>query len=74
MANRRCAESPINAEFSLCGIAFDAYHEDADAAYDVASPTDSITCPRCCQIISTVKAMRNRLRPRKGDDGYSVEC
>jgi len=74
MANRRCVESPINAEYSLCGIAFDAHYDDPDAAFDVAGPAESITCPQCCIIIRTAKAMRNPLRPRRGDGNSMHNC
>lgn len=64
MSPRRCAESPLNGEYSLCGDAFDAFIDDPESEFVVAAPAQSITCPKCCQIIRTVKAMRNPLRPR----------
>lgn len=64
-ALRRCAESPLSVEFSLCGDAFDGF-ESGDLAEDFAfaRPGESITCPRCCQAVREVKAIRNRLAPR----------
>jgi hypothetical protein len=62
---RRCAMNPLQAEFSLCGDAFDGFASgDLDEDYKLADPGESINCPSCCQIIREVKAIRNRLRPR----------
>lgn len=67
MKLKRCAESPLNSEFSLCGDAFDIRAVDGSAEEcDIAKPGESITCPECCRIIREVKALRNPLRPRKG--------
>lgn len=64
--NRRCAISPIQPEFSLCGDAYDGFASgDLDEPYDIAEAGESITCPQCCLIIREVKALRNPLRPRK---------
>lgn len=66
MGLRRCAQHPLDAEFSLCGDAFDGFASgDLDEDYEIAGPDQSITCPRCCQAIREVKAIRNRLAPRK---------
>ena len=65
-AIRRCAQHPIQAEFSLCGDAFDAFDSgDAEEPHEIAKPGQSITCPVCCRAVQEVKAMRNPLRPRK---------
>lgn len=66
MANRRCATSPLFAEYSLCGAAFDAFDSgDADEPFDFADDSQSITCPDCCRAIKEIKALRNPLRPRQ---------
>ncbi|MCF6783361.1 hypothetical protein [Stutzerimonas stutzeri] len=66
MAIRRCAQSPIQPEFSLCGDAFDAFDSgDAEEPHSIAGPGESITCPECCMAVREVKAIRNPLRPRK---------
>lgn len=63
---RRCAVNPIQAEFSLCGDAFDIQAVDDHADdYVIAEPGQSITCPNCCLAIREIKALRNPLRPRK---------
>jgi len=61
---RRCAESPLNAEFSLCGDAFDAHHDDDEAYFDFVQPGESITCAKCCIVIRAARAITNQLRPR----------
>lgn len=63
---RRCAESPSNSEYTLCGDPFDAFDcGDAGEPHEIASHCQSITCPECCRIIRDVKAITNPLRPRK---------
>lgn len=63
-AVRRCAPSPIEPEQSLCGDAPEAYAIGlAPEPFELAG-TRSITCPRCCEAIREVKAIRNRLAPR----------
>lgn len=65
-ATRRCAESPVQPEFSLCGDAFDAFDSgDASEPYEFAKPGESITCAICCNAVREIKAIRNPLRPRK---------
>ena len=69
MANRRCAMSPQQAEFSLCGDAFDGFATgDLPEPFDFVEDGQAITCPRCCLFIREVKAMKNPLRPRKEQD------
>lgn len=66
MARRRCAVSPLFAEISLCGDAFDGFDSgDLPEPFDFAEEGQSITCPRCCDAIREIKAIRNPLRPRK---------
>jgi len=56
----------MQAEFSLCGDAFDAFDSgDAEEPYVIAGPGQSITCPDCCRAVREVKAICNPLRPRK---------
>lgn len=62
---RRCAQNPLQAEFSLCGNAFDAFDSgDADEPHEIANAGQVINCEDCCRAIREVKAMRNTLRPR----------
>ncbi len=62
---RRCAASPVQPEFSLCGEAFDAFDEKLTSEpYEIAEPDQSITCPMCCEAIREIKSIRNPLRPR----------
>jgi hypothetical protein len=68
-AVRRCAESPVQPEFSLCGDAFDAFESgDASESYELAKPGQSITCSMCCTAIREIKAIRNPLRPKKDSE------
>jgi hypothetical protein len=66
MTLRRCAASPVQPEFSLCGEAEDGFESgDLEEEFAIALPHESITCPRCCAAIREVKALRNRLAPRQ---------
>jgi len=68
-ALRRCAESPVQPEFSLCGDASDGFASgDLDEDYAIARDGESITCPKCCNAVLEIKALRNPLRPRKGQE------
>lgn len=63
---RRCAENPINAEFTICGDAFDALETgDADEAHECAGPRQVVNCPSCFAIIQDLRDMKYKLRPRK---------
>ncbi|MDU4254411.1 hypothetical protein [Pseudomonas sp.] len=65
---RRCAVSPLNSEFSLCGDAFDAHYDYPEAHFEFVQPGESITCAKCCMVIRTVRAITNLLRPRADDE------
>lgn len=66
MAIRRCAMSPLNAEFSLCGDAYDGFDSgDLPEPFVFAEEDQSINCPNCCEAIRAIKTIRNPLRPRK---------
>lgn len=65
MSMRVCAENAINAEFTLCGDAFDAFASgDADEEHECAEPGGVITCPNCCKIIKDLRESRYKLKPR----------
>ena len=68
MSIRRCAMNPMQAEYSLCGEAFDAFDTgDTPERFEFAEEGRSITCRRCCEAIREIKGLRNPLRPRKSD-------
>lgn len=68
---RRCAMSPVQPEFSLCGDAFDGYDSgDLSEPFEFVGPGQSINCPRCCMAVREIKAIRNRLSPR----AESADC
>lgn len=71
MKIRQCVGNPINPEFSLCGDSFDAYDSgDAEEEHEVVSVGGTVTCPQCCIIISEIRVMRYKLRPRKNNLDY----
>lgn len=62
---RRCAQNPMQAEFSLCGDAFDAFASgDAEEPHEIAGPGQTINCEDCCRAVREIKSMRNPLKPR----------
>lgn len=68
---RRCAVNPILAEFSLCGDAFDAYDSgDAEERHEIVELGGTVTCSRCCFIITEIRTAKYKLRPRKGSENY----
>lgn len=68
MEIRRCASSPFDKEFSLCGDSMESYEEEGSSAledFNFARPGESITCEKCCHAIKTIKVLGNALEPRK---------
>lgn len=64
-AIRRCAESPNQPEFSLCGDAFDAFSSgDSDEPFEFAGEGQTVNCEMCVSAIREIKKLRNPLRPR----------
>lgn len=62
---RRCATSPSNAEYSLCGDSWDAFDSgDAEEPFEFAEDGQTINCEECCKVIREIKKLRNPLRPR----------
>lgn len=71
MKLRQCVMNPILAEFSLCGDAFDAYDSgDAEEEHLVVDAGGTVTCPKCCFIITEIKTAKYKLRPRKDSENY----
>jgi len=71
-AIRRCVQSPLNGEFTLCGDACDGPASEADMPdHRVAQADESVTCVQCCEFIRAMKAIRNRLRPTHDFMGQS---
>lgn len=55
---RICAENPIQAEYSLCGDAFDIVAVDPNAEdYMVARPGNHVTCEDCMTIIMEIHTL-----------------
>ena len=62
---RKCAQNSVNAEFTICGDAFDAFETgDADEEHECAGPGGVVNCPSCCAIIRDLRDMKYKLRPR----------
>ena len=52
--------SPVMAEYSLCGMAFDAYESgDAEDQIIFAQSGETITCIGCKKIIAEAKKVRH---------------
>lgn len=52
-----CAHNPVNAEFSLCGVAFDAAEteNEVDAKYVLATEAgESVSCGDCKLVINEI--------------------
>lgn len=70
---RKCAQSPIQAEFTLCGDAFDAYDSgDAEEQHQIVGAGQVVDCPQCCKVIQDIREMKYRLKPRK--ETYNVHA
>lgn len=54
---KRCAESSVNAEYTLCGVAYDAPDDPMCKAepFKFAAPGESVTCEECKNAIRTVR-------------------
>lgn len=51
---KRCAEDPLQGEFSLCGVAFDALDDDIEP-YEIVKPGQTVTCEDCKRCIREIK-------------------
>lgn len=72
--DKRCMQSPNQAEFTLCGDAFDAFDSgDADEPIVMAKPGQTITCEDCRLIISEVKRVRQWVAPKDADEPTHTE-
>lgn len=54
---KRCAENSANAEYSLCGVAYDAPDDYMCQAepFRFAMPGESVTCEDCKTAIRTIR-------------------
>lgn len=54
---RRCAEHPLQPEFSLCGDAFDIYETEGDDAEPFAfvKRGQTVTCDNCRDAITKLR-------------------
>lgn len=58
-----CGQNPTLPEFTLCGMAFDAYDsQDTDVPVVFAAPGETITCPDCRRFISLMRAYRTNFK------------
>lgn len=51
--------SPIQAEFTLCGDAFDLASDVADYAWQATTAT-TVTCPICATVVRDCQGVRTR--------------
>lgn len=65
MSDIRHARQPgQGGEFTVCGMAFDAFESgDADAPIVFAGTRQFITCQECCEIIQQFRSATWRLLP-----------
>lgn len=55
----RHMESPAVVEYSLCGLAIDAFESgDSEAPVVFATPQERVTCPLCLKVIAACKKVR----------------
>ena len=67
------AQNPAaGAEFTVCGLAFDAYNSaDADAPVLFAKPGEVVTCSECRKAVKEIRQIKlGHLRDRKEDAAH----
>lgn len=59
------AQNPVLAEYTICGLAFDAYESgDADCDVRFAAGSETVTCMDCRRAVIEARKIRlGRLRP-----------
>lgn len=59
-----CDTSAAGSEFTVCGLAFDAYHSgDADHPVVMAEPGEVVTCEACRRTIDFMKTFKRYRQP-----------
>lgn len=59
-----CCENPSMREYSLCGVAYDAFDTgDAESPVAIAKKGQTITCPDCRNVIAEVKSIKHWKQP-----------
>lgn len=54
---KRCATMPWNAEYSLCGDAFDAPQTEDDVEpFELVKPGETVTCEKCRMTIRKIRS------------------
>lgn len=62
MAKPRCADNPIQPEFTLCGRAFDDVEDDQEAPLFVM-PGHVVTCEQCLAVIRHCRRFTGNRQP-----------